>query len=158
MPAKANVFSINNVPIPAAPPAYFTPSSNGAPVPAGHTSWVLTFTTTGLPAGQLLADITVQYHYTNAQLGVTGQPNQGQVTNLDGTVTEIPGGTFTGWIDDCESALPTTYTDKSGNTVFASYLGCDLNRIPGYYPDRARFLISSSPGYASVPNVTLALN
>lgn len=153
-----NVFSVNNQSMPAAPPGYFVPNANGQSVPAGHTSWLLTFDTTGLPAGVELVNVVVQYHYSNVQLGAAGQPNQGQVTNPDGSVTQIVGGTFTGWIDDCGMDLPTTYTDKTGATVFAARLGCDLNRIPGAYPDHGRFLVLSSPGYARVPNVTLSLD
>jgi hypothetical protein len=137
-----NVFALSNAPQPAAPPAYFVPSSAGVAVPAGHTSWLLTVGTAGLATGQPLADVTVQYHYTNAMLN-------------DGTGTLQP---FTGWIDDCEAPLTTTYINKAGATVFQAFLGCDLKRIPNFYPDLARLQINSSPGYASVPSVTLVLN
>lgn len=161
--AQTTVFTAANFALPAAPPMYFVPNANGSAVPAGHSSWLLSFNTTGLPAGQVLAELWVQYHFTNAQLGATGQPNQGQVHNSDGTVTQIVGGLFTGWLDDCgavgaNGALTTSHTNKLGATVFNAYLGCDLNRLIGYYPDAARFLVTSSPGYASVPSVTLTLN
>lgn len=140
--AVAQVLSTNNVPLPAAPPSYFIPNANGVSVPAGHTSWQLVFTTTGLPNGAPLCSMTVQYHYTGAMLN-------------DGTGTLQP---FTGWIDDCQSDLVTTYTNRLGQVVHQSFMGCTLNRIPNFYPDNARLNVTSCPGYASVPNVTLNLN
>ncbi len=163
----ANVFTIRNFPIPAAPPGQFVPNVNGTSVPAGHDSWVLTIDTTGLTAGHELAEVWVQYHYTGVQLGATGLPNQGQVTNTDGTVTLITGGTFTGWINDCGAidtngvgtgALMTSRIDKTGATVFNAFFGCDLKRIMNAYPDATRFLIVSSPGYANVVSATFDLN
>ena len=154
----AEVFTVSNFPLPAAPPGYFVLSANGSSVPAGHASWQVVIDTTGLTAGQSLADVVVQYHYTSVQLGATGVSNQGQVTNTDGTVTQITGGTFTGWIDDTETPLTTTFTNKTGGTVFQAFLGADMNRIVGAYPDLARFLVKSSPGYASVPSATFSLN
>lgn len=154
----ANVFTVNNVPLPAAPPGYFVPNVNGSNVPSGHTSWLLVITTTGLPANQPLATVQVQYHYTSVQLGATGQPDQGFVTNTDGSQTSITGGTFTGWIDDCSAPMRTTHKARDGTDEFFEQFGCDLNRIQNAYPDKARILILSSPGYASVPSVTLQLN
>lgn len=153
-----NVFTAANFPLPATPPGYFVPDANGRSVPSGHATWQLVIDTTGLTAGQDLVDVVVQYHYTSVQLGATGLPNQGQVTNTDGTVTQIVGGIFTGWIDDCEAPLTTTYTDKLGQPVHQASLGCDLNRIMNAYPDTGRFLVRSTPGYANIPRVTLSLN
>lgn len=137
MAQTANVFTANNFPLPAAPPDYFLPNANGVAVPVGHTSWNLTFDTTGLAPDQPLAFVAVDYHYTNAQL--SGQP-------------------FTGWIEDCSAPLTTTHTDKLGNVVFSAFLGCSLNRVLGFYPDFARLHVTSSPGYARIPSATLQLN
>jgi len=158
MAQTATVFTVRNFAIPASPPGNFVPNANGRTVPANHDSWELTIDTTGLPNDQLLADVVVQYHYTGVQLGATGQPNQGQLTNTDGSITQIDGGIFTGWINDCEAPLRTTYTDRQGNVLHSAFLGCDLHRILGAYPDTVRFLIISSPGYGSVPSATFDLN
>lgn len=156
--ARSNLFTINNFRLNAAPPGFFVPNVNGRAVPAGHIGWTVTFDTTGLPNNQELVNVVVQYHYTGVQLGATGQPNQGQMTNPDGTVTQIDGGTFTGWIDDCQSDLQTTHLDKLGNVVHSAFLSCDLNRIQNAYPDTARFVVLSTPGYPSIPSVTFDLN
>ena len=152
------IFTATNFPLPSTPPSYFVPDASGRAVPSGHATWQLVIDTTGLTAGQSLVDVIVQYHYTAVQLGATGKPNQGQVTNTDGTVTQIDGGTFTGWIDDCEAPLNTTFTNKLGQVVHQASLGCDLNRIMGAYPDTARALIKSTPGYANIPSATLNVN
>lgn len=158
MVQPTTLFSVVNFDLAPTPPGYFVPSTNGSLVQNGHIGWQLTIDTTGLPAGQLLAEVQVQYRYQNVQLGVTGMPNQGQVTNTDGSVTQIPGGTFTGWIDDCSAPLPTTFTNKQGQVVHQATLSCGLNRIPGAYPDRGRFLVKNSPGYVNVPSAVLTLN
>lgn len=156
-----HAFTATNVPIAAAPPGYFVPNSNGAAVPPNKDTFQLVFDTTGLPDNQPFLHVWVQLHYTNTQLGVTGLPDQGRVTNTDGTETSIPGGTFTGWIDDSGADFPTTHPDKQGNTVHEASLGGTFRRIPptpqtpNPYPDRARLLVLSSPGYASVPSVSL---
>ena len=163
--ATAQVFRRNNFTLPAAAAGagYFVSGNiqnpdNGSSIPTGHTDWHLVIDTTGLPVGQELVHVVVQYHYTSVQLGVTGLSNQGAVTNVDGTVTSITGGTFTGWIDDCGATLLTTGIDKLGNVTHLSDLGSQLNRILGAYPDLGRFLVLTSPGYASVPSVTFNIN
>lgn len=147
----ASIINIQNFQLHATPPGDFVPNVNGRALPSGFVRWVMTFDTTGLPEDQLLANVMVQLHYTNAQLGQTGLPNQGQVTNTDGTVTQITGGLFTGWIDSCSSPLPTSFVDKQGNVVHAAALGCTLNRILGYYPNAVRFLVIETPGYGPIP-------
>ncbi len=158
MAQQATVFSIVNFPILPTPPGRYVPSVDGRSVPLGHDTWLLQVDTTGLPDNQLLALVMVQYHYSGVQLGVTGMPSQGEVTNPDGSKTQIVGGSFTGWIDDCGAPLHTTRLDRHGAVVHNAFLDCDLNRILGAYPDAARFLILSSPGYANVPSVTFTLN
>lgn len=162
MAVSENAFVLNNVRFVATAgtpqsPGDFIPNAAGRQVPAGHVSWLLTIDTTGLPDDRELATMVVQYHYTGVQLGATGLPNQGQLTNLDGTVTQIPGGLFTGWIDDCSSPLRTTYTDKTGTLQHSAFLGCSLNRIMNAYPDNVRLLNIHSPGYPSVVSTTLSL-
>lgn len=160
--AQENAFKFNNIRFVAAAgtpqsPGDFIPNPAGRQVPAGHVSWLLTIDTTGLPADQPLAFVVVQYHYTGVQLGATGLPNQGAVTNPDGTVTQITGGTFTGWIDDCSSPLTTTVIDKQGNVLHSAFLGCSLNRIMNAYPDNVRLLNLTSPGYQSVASASMDL-
>lgn len=163
--ATGVVFSANNVPLPAAPPGYFVSGAHpdpsaGSAVPANHTSYLLTITTTGLTADQPLATIMVQYHYTNVVLFPGNVVDAGRVTNADGSQTIIPGtNSFTGWIDSCSAPMRTTHKARDGVTdEFFEQFGCDLQRIPNAYPDLARLLVLSSPGYASIPNVTLQLN
>jgi hypothetical protein len=153
-----DVFRATNFPLPAAPPMYHVSGAHpnpsaGSAIAPGHSSWGLVIDTTGLPNAQQLADVIVQYHYTNVQLGVTGMANQGHLTNL-----EIVGGLFTGWIDDCGDTLFTTYTPKTGGIQHLAALGCGLNRIMNAYPDLGRFIVKTSPGYARVPSAVLQLN
>lgn len=157
-----NVFTASNFPLAAAPPGYYLSGNQqnpaaGSAIPAGHTSWQLLIDTTGLADAQPFATIVVQYHYTSAQLGAAGLSNQGQLTNTDGSVTQIDGGTLTGWIDDCTGTMPTSVVNRVGATVHRVSFGCDLNRIPGFYPDLGRVLILSTPGYASIPSAALNL-
>lgn len=162
MPVQAagppeQAFVLNNVRFVAAPPGDFIPNAAGRQVPAGHLSWSLVIDTTGLPDDQPLATIIVQDHYTNVQLGVTGLPDQGQLTNADGTITHITGGLFTGWIDDCAAPLRTTFVNKQGQTIHEATLGCTLNRIQNAYPDNVRLLSMDSPGYPSVQSATMTM-
>jgi hypothetical protein len=83
-----------NVVLPAAPPTRYWPDINGDVVAAGS-SWELLIDTTGLPAGQLLAEVYVEsFDGTNwnidggvdLQTGPQGKSG-GNIASLDCTVS-----------------------------------------------------------------------
>lgn len=121
-----------NVPAPAAPPTYYVLDANGGVVPAGQKRWLAEIETAGLPPGQLLGAIYLEYQKNGVWVQDAGAPNLR--TGLQGR------------------RLDTTVAS------FGSSIGAydSFGNLVGPYPTRYRFRVEQCPGYV-LPNLKLTL-